>query len=213
MASKKLKVKPAKRKTKAQSTRKPFFQAQPKPRNFKMNWEVNDANLTMDLHHLLTGTYFDEYGNQIKELHTPLAIYCNAYKGSFAIAYKSALIKYRNKFTMKSKVTAINEKTGQKLITYMEMYCDEEMSLLEFLYAESAEGHTFYIEESGIKTRWNGFFPELEKFLHSFGDDYELITNHCELTCTSSFYTNEHERVYRALELIHSSEDLNHKAA
>lgn len=205
--------KPAKRKTKSQSSRKPFVVSKPIQREFKMKWEVNEANTQIDLHHLLYGTYFDENGEPLESQETPLAIYCNSYKGSLAIAMKSALIPYRHKFTMKSKVTIKNLNTGDYEYIHLEMICHDELSMLEFLYAESAEGNTHYIEEAGIKKRWIGFMPELQKILDSFSDEYEALTNHCELSCVSAFYTYEHARAFKALELLHNSKDILPKAA
>lgn len=205
--------KPAKRKTKSQSSRKPFAVSKPIQREFKMKWEVNDANRMMDLHHLLFGTYFDENGYPKEDLITQLAIYCNSYKGSLAIAMKAELIPYRHKFTMKSKVTIKNIKTGIHEYIHLEMVCHDELSILEFLEAESVDGYTYYIEEAGIKKRWIGFMPELKKILDDFGDEYEALTNHCELSCVSAFYTYEHARAFKALELLHNSKDILPKAA
>ena len=59
-----------------------------------------------------------------------------------------------------------------------------------------------YIEESGIKTKWLGFNSELEKYLEEIEGEFEIVTNHCCLTCFSSFKSFRHEVEFKSIKLM-----------
>ena len=197
--------KPAKRKPKSACTRKSLLFSKPKERFFNMSWEVNEANRLIDLHHLLAGTFFDEDGNENENINSPMHVYCNAYKGDFSIASKAGLIPDENCYHVRSRVHAVNSKTGENLFCDYRILCNTPLTIIEFMFGESTENNTIYIEESGITTRWKGFYPLLEEYLKSFSDDFDLKTNHCELTCKTAFFSYQHENVFKSLQLIHAT--------
>lgn len=197
--------KPAKRKPKSACSRQSLLFSKPSERFFTMAWEVNEANRLIDLHHLLAGTYFDENGEPNESIDSPMHVYCNAYKGDFPIASKAGLIPDENCYHVRSRVHAVNSKTGEHLFCDYQMLCNTPLTIVEFMFGESAENNSLYVEESGLKTRWKGYYPALEEYLDSFSDDFDLKTNHCELTCKAAFYSFQHEKVFKSLKLIHST--------
>lgn len=165
-----------------------------KVHKFQMFWEVNDAKRIIELHHLLNGVDPQESS------HTPLHIWMKAHKGDLALALKSGTIPPEQSFHIVSKIYAVNKKTGEGVDVEFQLATDTVMHLWQFLGDVDSD---VYVNDGGFKKKWLGFNAELEKYLADIGDDdYEIVTNHCCLTCFSSFISFQHERKFKSLKLM-----------
>lgn len=164
-----------------------------KVRKFQMFWEVSEAKQIIELHHLLNGVDPQE------STHTPLKVWMNAHKGDLALALKTQTIPPEQSFHIVSKVHALNKETGETVDVEFQLATPETMHLWEFL--GDVESNV-YIEEAGIKTKWLGFNHALEKYLNSIYGDYEIVTNHCCLTCFSTFKSFAHEREFKSIKMV-----------
>lgn len=161
---------------------------------FQMFWEVNEAKRIIEMHHLLNGVDPQE------STFTPLGVWMKAHQGDLALALKTQTIPCEQSFHIASKVIAMNKATGETVVCDFQLATPHIMHLWQFLGDVESD---LYIEEAGIKTKWLGFEHELNKYLKSVaGDDFEVVTNHCCLTCFSSFKSFAHEREFKSIKLI-----------
>lgn len=199
------KQKPALRKPKSAAKRVPLLSAKPKERIFTMTWEVNTANAILEKYHKGNGTFYDENGEEVEVQDTPIHIYCSAYQGDYSLASKAGLIHDESSFYIKSNVHAVNKSTGETLDCEYKILCYDRLTLLEFLSGESSDnGEIIVKEKDKEETTWRGFFTLLEEYLAEFSNEFELVTNHCELICKNSFLSAYHAKVFESLKLIHA---------
>ena len=164
-----------------------------KVHKFQMLWEVSEAKRIIEMHHLLNGV------DPQQSTFTPLKIWMRAHKGDLALALKTQTIPCEQSFHIVSKIHAVNPRTGEAVDVEFQLATPQAMHLWQFLGDVDSD---LYIEESGIKTKWLGFEHELNKYLKSVaGDDFEVVTNHCCLTCFSSFKSFRHEIEFKSIKL------------
>lgn len=164
-----------------------------KVHKFQMTWEVNEAKRIIELHHLLGGVDPQE------STHTPLHVWMNAHKGDLALALKTQTIPAEQSFHVVSKVHAVNEETGETVDVEFQLATPEVMHLWQFLGDVESD---IYVNDGGFKKKWLGFSHELEKYLEGIEGDFVVKTNHCCLTCFSSFKSFNHEREFKAKKLM-----------
>lgn len=164
-----------------------------KVHKFQMSWEVGEAKRIIELHHLMHGV------NPQESTHTPLEIWMKAHKGDLALALKTQSIPPEQSFHIVSRVHAVNEETGESVDVEFQLATATVMHLWQFLGDEDAD---IYVNDGGFKKKWFGFNHELENYLNSIDGDYKIVTNHCCLTCFSTFKSFQHERTFKSTKLI-----------
>ena len=163
-----------------------------KVHKFQMLWEVNEAKRIIEMHHLLNGV------DPQQSTFTPLKVWMRAHKGDLALALKTQTIPCEQSFHIASKVELLTA-TGETVVCDFQLATPQTMHLWQFLGDVDSD---LYIEESGIKMKWLGFEHELNKYLKSIaGENHEVITNHCCLTCFSSFKSFRHEIEFKSIKL------------
>ena len=165
-----------------------------KVHKFQMFWEVLEAERIIDLHHLLNGSDVDD------ETFTPVDVWMKAHKGDLALALKSHSIPPLQSFHIVSKIHAFHPETGEEFNGEFQLATATPMQILDFLDCKS---ENIYVDDGGFSKKWKGFENELLKFMTSTAPGFEIKTNHCCLTCFSTFKTFAHEREFKALKLIH----------
>ena len=175
-----------------------------KERKFQMFWEVNEAQRTINMHHDLGD------GDSNTATHTPVKIWTNAYEGDLSLALKLRVIAQEQSFHIHSRVTAKHLVTGELITCDYEMAMPEKMDIWRFLGEplRDSEGNVIpykdpinMIDEDGELVEWQGFENGLIEFLETIGgdeDDFEVVTNHCILTCYAPFLNFEAERKFMA---------------
>ncbi|EZQ10756.1 hypothetical protein [Acinetobacter sp. Ver3] len=164
-----------------------------KVHKFQMTWEVNEAKRIIELHHLMNGVDPQE------SIHTPLHVWMRAHKGDLALALKTQTIPAEQSYHIVSRIHAVNDETGEAVDVEFQLATATPMHLWQFLGDEEAD---IYVEDGGFKKKWLGFNHELEKYLNSIEGDYRIVTNHCCLTCFSSFKSFKHEMEFKSIKLI-----------
>ena len=164
-----------------------------KVHKFQMAWEVNEAKRIIEMHHLLNGV------NPQESTHTPLKVWMRAHKGDLALALKTQTIPAEQSFHIVSRVHAVNKETGEAVDVEYELATPSAMDMWQFLGGDDSD---VYIEDAGFKKKWLGFNHEFEKYLNDIGGDYEIVTNHCCLTCFSSFKSFQHEIQFKSVKLM-----------
>ena len=164
-----------------------------KVHKFQMTWEVNEAKRIIEMHHLLGGVDPQE------STHTPLEVWMNAHKGDLALALKTQTIPPEQSFHIVSRIHAVNKETGEEVDVDFQLATATTMHLWQFL-GDVDSG--IYVEDGGFKKKWLGFNSELEKYLESIEGDFEIETNHCCLTCFSTFASFRHEMEFKARKLM-----------
>ena len=191
--------KPAKRNKKYN----PMQIVKQKVHKFQMVWEEKEATRIIELHHLMGGTLADE------STHTPFAVWVKAHRGDLSIALKTETIPAEQSFHIVSRIHAVNKKTGEAVDCEYQLATATIMHLWDFLGSDPDNRLPIYVEEKGVKTKWRGFEHKLKKYLDSVaGDDFEVITNHCCLTCFSTFKSFRHEMEFKAAKLINPGNGL-----
>lgn len=165
-----------------------------KVHKFQMLWEVNEARRIIEMHHLLNGVDPQE------STFTPIEVWMKAHKGDLSLALKTQTIPDEQSFHIVSRVHAVNKETGEAVDVEFQLATATTMHLWQFLGDEEAD---IYVEDGGFKKKWLGFNHELEKYLESIEGDFEIVTNHCCLTCFSTFKSFRHEMEFKAAKLIH----------
>ena len=164
-----------------------------KVHKFQMTWEVNEAKRIIEMHHLLGGVDPQE------STHTPLEVWMNAHKGDLALALKTQTIPPEQSFHIVSRIHAVNKETGEEVDVDFQLATATTMHLWQFLGDVDSD---IYVEDGGFKKKWLGFNSELEKYLESIEGDFEIKTNHCCLTCFSTFASFRHEMEFKARKLM-----------
>ncbi len=176
---------------------------QQKVHKFQMFWEEKEATRTIELHHLMNGTMVDQ------STHTPFEVWVKAHKGDLSIALKTETIPPEQSYHLVSRIHAVNKETGQTIDCEFQLATASVMHLWDFLGSDVENRAPIYVEDKGIKTLWKGFEHELKEYLNSIGgDEYEVVTNHCCLTCFSTFKSFRHEMEFKAAKLIHPGNGL-----
>lgn len=160
---------------------------------FQMTWEVNEAKRIIEMHHLLDGV------NPQESTHTPLEIWMKAHKGDLALGLKTQTIPAEQSYHIVSRVHAVNKETGESVDCEFQLATPATMHLWEFLGDSDSD---VYVEDGGFKKKWLGFNHELEKYLEEIKGDFEIVTNHCCLTCFSTFKSFAHEQQFKAVKLM-----------
>lgn len=163
-----------------------------KAHKLQMTWEVNEAKSIIELHHLMNGV------NPQESTHTPLKVWMNAHKGDLALALKTQTISAEQSFHIVSRVHAVNKETGESVDVEFQLATATCMHLWQFLGDEDSD---IYVEDGGFKKKWLGFNHELEKYLSEIEGEFEIVTNHCCLTCFSSFRSFRHEMEFKSVKL------------
>ncbi|WP_180008252.1 hypothetical protein [Acinetobacter sp. YH12238] len=163
---------------------------QQKVHKFQMTWEVNEAKRIIEMHHLLGGVDPQE------SEHTPLEVWMNAHKGDLALALKTQTIPPEQSFHIVSRIHAVNKETGEAVDVEFQLATATIMHLWQFLGDEDSD---IYVEDG---KKWLGFNSELEEYLESIEGDFEVVTNHCCLTCFSSFISARHQMKFKAHKLM-----------
>ena len=163
-----------------------------KVHKMQMFWEVGEAKRIIEMHHLLNGV------DPQQSTFTPLKIWMRAHKGDLALALKTQTIPCEQSFHIASKVELLTS-AGETVVCDFQLATPQTMHLWQFLGDVDSD---LYIEESGIKTKWLGFNSELEKYLEEIEGEFEIVTNHCCLTCFSSFKSFRHEVEFKSIKLM-----------
>ena len=163
-----------------------------KTHKFQMTWEVNEAKQIIELHHLMNGVDPQE------STHTPLKVWMRAHKGDLALGLKTQTIPEEQSFHIVSRIHAVNDK-GESADVEFQLATATAMHLWEFLGDVESD---IYVEDGGFKKKWLGFNHELEKYLDSIEGDWVVKTNHCCLTCFSSFKSFKHEMEFKSVKLM-----------
>lgn len=165
-----------------------------KTHKFQMHWEVEDARRIIELHHLLGGVDPQE------STHTPTTVWTAAHKGDLALALKTRTIQSEQSFHILSRVHAVEETTGETVDCEIEVATPDRLEFWQFLGDEEAD---IYIQDGPFKTKWLGFNGELEKYLASVGEGKNFVvkSNHCVLTCFSTFKSFADERRFKEIKL------------
>ena len=158
-----------------------------KVHKMQMYWEVGEASRIIELHHLTGGSPTTDIS------HTPLNVWMKAHKGDLALGLKTQTIPAEQSFHIVSRVHAVHPDAGVSVDLEYQLATPNIMHLWEFL------GDA----ESGYED-WHGFNHELEKYLAEVALGFEIITNHCCLTCFTSFKSFAHERQFKAVKLMNS---------
>lgn len=159
-----------------------------KVHKFQMSWEVNEAKRIIEMHHLLNGV------DPQQSKFTPLKVWMRAHKGDLALALKTQTIPCEQSFHIASKVELLTA-TGETIICDFQLATPQTMHLWQFLGDVESD-----FEVNGDK--WLGFENELNKYLKSVaGDNFTVVTNHCCLTCLSSFKSFRHEIEFKSIKL------------
>ena len=164
-----------------------------KVHKMQMFWEVGEAKRIIEMHHLLNGV------NPQESTHTPLDVWMRAHKGDLALGLKTQTIPAEQSFHIVSKIHAVNPESGNLIDVEFQLASPETMHLWEFLGDVDSD---IYVNDGGFKKKWLGFNNELEKYLDSIDGDYTINTNHCCLTCFTSFKSFAHQRQFEAVKLM-----------
>lgn len=165
-----------------------------KVHKFQMTWEVNEAKNIIELHHLLNGVDPQE------STHTPLKVWMKAHKGDLALALKTQTIPAEQSFHIVSRIHAVNDKTGETVDCEFQLATDTVMHLWQFLGDIESD---IYVNDGGFKKKWLGFNHELEAYLKEVGNgEFVVKTNHCCLTCFSTFKSFRHEMEFKSIKLM-----------
>lgn len=164
-----------------------------KVHKFQMTWEVNQAKSIVEIHHLMNGVDPQE------STYTPLEVWMNAYKGDLALALKTQTVQAEQSFHIVSRVYAEDETTGESLNVEFQLATATCMHLWQFLGDEESD---IYVQDGGFKKKWLGFNYELEKYLSEIGANFKVMTNHCCLTCFSSFKSFRHEVEFKSVKIM-----------
>ena len=175
-----------------------------KVHKFQMFWEVNEAKRIIEMHHLLNGVDPQE------STHTPLHVWMKAHKGDLSLALKTQTIPAEQSFHIVSRVHAKNKETGETVDVEFQLATATIMHLWQFLGDDDAD---LYVEDGGFKKKWLGFNHELEKYLESIEGDFEIVTNHCCLTCFSTFKSFRHELEFKSVKLMNPEYGLGMSAS
>lgn len=167
-----------------------------KAHKFQMTWEVNEAKRTIEMHHLLNGV------NPQESTHTPLNVWMSAYKGDLALALKIQAIPLEQSFHIVSRIHAVNKESGESVDVEFQLATATIMHFWQFLGDEDSD---IYVEDGGFKRKWLGFNHELEKYLDEIEGDFEIVTNHCCLTCFTSFKSFRHEMEFKSVKLVNGN--------
>lgn len=177
----------------------PNKQIRPKVHKLQMTWETQEKERRKELWRLMNGK--DEYAL------IPMDMYLDLYHGDLAIAIRKRLIPEKQSFHVQCKIHARNDETGETVDIDYEVASPALMTIWQFLEGEDEEypDEVFYVSHGdGLKTRWEGFNKELERYLDSVGDDdYRMITNYCTLTCFTACSSFAAERELKAIKLFH----------
>jgi hypothetical protein len=163
-----------------------------KVHKFQMTWEVNEAKRIIEMHHLLNGV------DPKESTHTPLKVWMKAHKGDLALGLKTQTIPAEQSFHIVSRIHAVND-NGESVDVEFQLATATAMHLWEFLGDVDSD---IYVEDGGFKKKWLGFNHELEKYLDSIEGDWVIETNHCCLTCFSSFKSFKHEMEFKSVKLV-----------
>lgn len=164
-----------------------------KVHKFQMFWEVNEAKRIIELHHLMNGVDPQE------STHTPLKVWMKAHKGDLALALKTQTIPAEQSYHIVSRIHAVNKETGESVDVEFQLATATTMHLWQFLGDEDAD---IYVYDGGFKKKWLGFNHELESYMNEIAKGFEIVTNHCCLTCFSSFKSFRHEMEFKATKLV-----------
>lgn len=176
---------------------------QQKVHKFQMFWEEKGATRTIELHHLLGGV------TDLESAVTPMNVWLNVHKGDLSIALKTSTIPAEQSFHIVSKIHAVNKATGEAFDCEFQLATPHVMHLWDFLGSDPDGREPIYIEDKGVKTRWRGFEHELKKYMDEVaGDDFKVVTNHCCLTCFSTFKSFGHEMKFKAAKLMNPGNGL-----
>ena len=158
-----------------------------KVHKMQMSWEVGEASRIIEMHHLLDGV------NPKESTHTPLNVWMKAHKGDLALGLKTQTIPAEQSFHIVSRVHAVHPDTGDAVDLEYQLATPNIMHLWQFLGDVESEYED-----------WKGFNHELDKYLAEVALGFEVITNHCCLTCFTSFKSFAHERQFKAVKLMNS---------
>ena len=167
-----------------------------KVHKFQMTWEVNEAKRIIEMHHLLNGV------NPQESTHTPLNVWMSAHKGDLALALKIRAIPTEQSFHIVSRIHAVNKESGESVDVEFQLATATVMDFWQFLGNEDSD---IYVEDGGFKRKWLGFNHELEKYLDEIEGDFEIVTNHCCLTCFTSFKSFRHEMEFKSVKLVNGN--------
>lgn len=167
-----------------------------KVHTFQMSWEMNEAKRIIELHHLMRGVDPQE------STHTPLDVWMKAHKGDLALALKTRTIPAEQSYHIASSVVMTDNVTGAEIKADFQLATPNTMHLWQFLGDSDSD---LYIMDSGLKVKWLGFNDQLEKYLKDIcPNGYTIKTNHCCLTCLSTFKSFMHEVEFKSIKLARS---------
>ncbi|WMC00333.1 hypothetical protein [Acinetobacter phage Ab69] len=102
----------------------------------------------------------------------------------WALALKTALLPAEQSHIV-SRIHAVNERQVKQLTVNFKAATDTVMHLWQFLGDVESD---IYVNDGGFKKKWLGFNHELEAYLKEVGNgEFVVKTNHCCLTCFSTF--------------------------
>lgn len=169
----------------------------------QMSWEEVSVQLSNDMYCLNHGV------NEDNPQPTPLNIWLSSHKGDLAIALKTKTIPPMLSFHAVSRIHAVNNSTGEEFKCDYQLATPQLMTIWDFLGVDIESRSPIYIEEKGIKTRWKGFYAELNKYFEDAiadnggnPDDFEIKTNHIVMTTLTSFKSFAHERHFKSVKLV-----------
>ena len=179
-----------------------------KTHKLQMFWEVQEKARRVELWRLLN----DKGEHDL----IPMDMFRDIYTGDLAVCLRKHLIPPKQVFHIECEIIARNDETGEEVKVEYTSSLRQQVTLWQFL--EGSDDH--YPDEviykdngSGIKTRWNGFNAELEDYLATVGDDdYVAQTNHCILTCHTTFKSFADERDFYKLKDLTSLQTIVPKA-
>lgn len=164
----------------------------------QMSWEVQEKARRVELWRLLN--------NKADHELIPMEMFREIYTGDLAVCLRKHLVPIKQVFHVDCNIHARNNDTGEEVHVEYSTTLRQKVTLWQFL-----EGHDDHYPDEviykdhgdGIKTRWKGFNAELEDYLETIGDDdYVLQTNHCTLTCHTTFKSFAHEQEFYKLKGI-----------
>lgn len=163
-----------------------------------MHWESQEKARRVDLWRMLNN----------KENHEiiPFSMYLEMFEGDLAIAIRKSLIPEKQTFSIHCDIHAVNDQSGEAVDIAYDTTIDQPMTIWQFLEGEDERwpDEKIYYMQNGLKVRWQGFNIELERYLATVGDDdYQMVTNHCTLTCRTAFNNLEDEIFLRSVKLTH----------
>lgn len=164
-----------------------------------MHWEAQEKDRRVALWRWSNG-----YGDH--DL-ISMSMFLDIHKGDLGIALRKHLIPEKQCFHILCQIHARNDDSGETVDVEYELSIPERMTLWQFLdsYDERYPDDVFYISHGhGLKTKWEGFNVEIERYLETVGDDdFKMITNHCTLTCHSACNNLADEAELRAIKMVH----------